>query len=124
MCWSEIVWTIVFAGDGLLVQFILFGWLFGCMFVVHWFALLYGRVIMGVVVIEAGLRAALASSFCLFFEGIILRRVPLFLVVASFWCIHHVYVVSWGGFPVPDRRWFLVVSGIVVHTIDIFGVEV
>ena len=79
---------------------------------------------MGAVFIEAGLRAALVSPFWLFAGGVVLRHVPLFLIIASFWCIHHVYVVSWGGIPVPDRRWFLIVSGIVVHAVDVFGVEV
>ena len=36
----EIVWTVVFAGDVLLVRSILFGWLLGGMFVVHRFTLL------------------------------------------------------------------------------------
>ena len=79
---------------------------------------------MGAVVIEAGLRAALASPFWLFVGGVVLRHVPFFLIVASFWCAHHAYVVGWGGFPASVRRWFLVVSGIVVHTVDVFGVEV
>ena len=90
----EIVRTVVFAGDRLFIQFILFGWLLGGMFVVHWFALLYGWVYMGAVVVEVGLRAALASPFRLFFWGIFLRSVPLFLVIASFGCIHHIYIVS------------------------------
>ena len=77
----------------MIVRFILFGWLLGGVFIVHWFALLYGWVSMGAVVIEAGLRAALASPFWLFVGGVVLRHVPLFLVVASFWCIHHVYVI-------------------------------
>ena len=64
------------------------------MFVVHWFALLYGWVIMGAVVIEAGLGAALASLFWLFFRGIILRRVPLFLIITPFWGVHHIYIMS------------------------------
>ena len=36
----EVVRTVGFAGDGLLVQFIMFGWLLGGMCVVHCFALI------------------------------------------------------------------------------------
>ena len=90
----EIIRTIVFAGDGLIIRFILFGWLLGCMFVTHWFDLHYGWVIMSVVVIEAGLGAALASPFWLFFGGIILCRIALFLVIAPFWGVHHIYIMS------------------------------
>ena len=49
----EIVRTVIFAGDGLFIQVILFGWLLEGMFTVHRFALLYGWVF-----IEAGLRSA------------------------------------------------------------------
>ena len=51
----EIVRTVIFAGDGLFIQVILFGWLLEGMFVVHRLALLYGWVCMGVVLVEAGL---------------------------------------------------------------------
>ena len=121
-CW--VVRGAVFVEDGLPIQFILFGWLLGGMFVVHWFALLYGWVCMGAVVVEAGLRAASVSPFWLFISGIILCRAPLFLVIASFWGVHHIYVMGWGGLPVLGERWFLIVSGIVVHTVDVFRVVV
>ena len=84
----DVVRTIIFDRVGL------FGLILRVAVVRRLFTLLYGWVFMGVVVIEAGLRAALVSLFLLFFRGIILRRIPLFLVVASFWCIHHIYVVS------------------------------
>ena len=120
----EVVWTVGFAGHGLIIRSVLFGRLLGCMFVVHWFALLYCWVIRSVVFVEAGLRAASASPFWLFVGRIILCRVPLFLVIASFWGVHHLYIMGWGGLPVLGRRWFLVVSGIVVHTVDVFGVVI
>ena len=51
----EIIRTVIFAGDGLFIQVILFGWLLEGMFIVHRFALLYGWVCMGAIVVEAGL---------------------------------------------------------------------
>ena len=70
----------------------------------------------------AGFRAApLTLALGLFLGGVILR---CSIAIPFFWCIHHVYVMSWGGFPVPGGRWFLVVSGIVVHTVDVFRVIV
>ena len=51
----EIVRTVIFAGDGLFIQVVLFGWLLDSMFVVHRFALLYGWVCMAAVFVEAGL---------------------------------------------------------------------
>ena len=50
----EIVRTVIFAGDGLLIQVVLFGRLFNGMFVVHRFVLLYGWVCMAAVFVEAG----------------------------------------------------------------------
>ena len=50
----EIVRTVIFAGDGLFIQVVLFEWLHDGMFVVHWFALLYGWVCMAAVFVEAG----------------------------------------------------------------------
>ena len=63
------------------------------MFVVRWFALLYRWVVRNAALIEAGLRAAFTSPFCLFIGGIILCRVPLFLGIASLWGVHHMYVM-------------------------------
>ena len=94
------------------------------MFVVHWFALLYCWVIRSVVFVEAGLRATSASPFWLVVGGIILCRAPLVLVIASFWVIHYIYIMGWGGLLVLCECWFLIVSGIVVHTVDVFGVVV
>ena len=78
---------------GLIIWFVLFGWLLGCMFVVRWFALLYRWVVRSAALIEAGLRAASMSPFWLFIGRIILYRVPLFLVIASLWGVHHMYVM-------------------------------
>ena len=50
----EIVRTVIFAGDGLFIQVVLFGRLRDGMFVVHRFALLYGWVCMAAVFVEAG----------------------------------------------------------------------
>ena len=58
--------TVDCSGKGLIIQFILFGRLLDCMFVVHWFALLYCWVIRNDVIVEAGLRAASALPFWLF----------------------------------------------------------
>ena len=57
----EIVRTVIFVGDGLLIQVVLFGWLFNGMFVIHRFDLLYGWVYMAAVFVEAGLCVALSS---------------------------------------------------------------
>ena len=51
----EIVRTVIFAGDGLFIQVVLFGRLLDGKFVVHRFALLYGWVCMGAIFVEAGL---------------------------------------------------------------------
>ena len=51
----DIVRTVIFAGDGLFIQVVLFGLLLDSMFVVHRFALLYGWVCMADVFVEAGL---------------------------------------------------------------------
>ena len=51
----EIVRTVIFAGDGLFIQVVLFGRLLDSMFVVHRFALLYGWICMCAVVVKAGL---------------------------------------------------------------------
>ena len=51
----EIIRTVVFAGDGLFIQVVLFGRLFNGMFVVHRFDLLYGWVYMAAAFVEAGL---------------------------------------------------------------------
>ena len=77
----------------LIIWFVLFGWLLGCMFVVRWFALLYRWVVRNAALIEAGLRAASTSPFWLFIGGIILCRVPLFLGIASLWGVYHMYVM-------------------------------
>ena len=70
----------------------------------------------------AGFRAApLTSVLELLLGGVILR---FFLAIPCFGHVHHVYVISRGGFPVPYRCWFLVVSFIGVHTVDVFGVGV
>ena len=50
----EIVWTVIFAGDELFIQVVLFRRLLDGMFVVHRFALLYGWVCMAAVFVEAG----------------------------------------------------------------------
>ena len=57
----EIVRTVIFTGDGLFIQVVLFGRLFNGMFFVHQFDLLYGWVCMAAVFVEAGLCAALSS---------------------------------------------------------------
>ena len=51
----EIVRTVIFAGDGLFIQVVLFEGLRDGMFIVHRFALLYGWVCMAAVFVEAGL---------------------------------------------------------------------
>ena len=50
----EIIWAVIFAGDGLFIQVILFGRLLDSMFAVHRLALLYGWVCMAAVFVEAG----------------------------------------------------------------------
>src|SRR4051812_29788774 len=70
----------------------------------------------------AGFRAApLTPALRLLLGGVILR---CSVAIAFFWGVHHVYVIRRGAFPVPYRRWFLFVSYIVVHAVDVFGVEV
>ena len=61
------------------------------------------------------------SVLGLLLGGVILRYL---VAIAFIGCIHHVYVIRRGGFPVPFRCWFMFVSYIVVHTVDVFGVEV
>ena len=87
----EIVWTVIFTGDGLfglLTHITLFGRLLDGMFVIRRFSLLYGWVS-----VEVGFGAPLTPPLRLLFEGTIPRCVPLFLVVISFRCVHHVYIV-------------------------------
>src|SRR3954466_6438690 len=70
----------------------------------------------------AGFRAApLTPALRLFLGGVIPRRS---IAISFFWGIHHVYVIRRGGFPAPYRCWFLIVSCIGVHTVDVFGVDV
>ena len=67
----------------------------------------------------AGLRAVpLTSALGLLLGGVILRYL---VAIAFIGCIPHVYVISRGGFPVPYRCWFMFVSYIVAHTVDVFG---
>src|SRR3954465_5948590 len=70
----------------------------------------------------AGFRAApLTLALGLFLGGVIPR---CSIAISIFWSVHHIYVVRRGGLPVPYRCWFLVVSSIVIHAVDVFGVEV
>ena len=50
----EIVHTVIFVGDGLFIQVVLFGRLLDGKFAVHRFALLYGGVCMDAVFVKAG----------------------------------------------------------------------
>ena len=70
----------------------------------------------------AGFRVApLTPTLRLLLGGVILR---CSIAIAFFWGVYHVYIIRRGGFLVPYRRWFLIVSCIGVHTVDVFGVEV
>src|SRR3954467_10313094 len=53
----EVVRTVIFAGDGLVIQVALFGWLLNVMFIVRWLALLCSWVFMTSVSVEAGFGA-------------------------------------------------------------------
>ena len=65
--------------------------------------------------------APLTPALRLLLGGVILR---CSIAIAFFWGVHHVYIIRRGDFLVPYRRWFLIVSCIGVHTVDVFGVEV
>ena len=88
----------------------MFGQQIRTMFAVCWFILLYrlvnvvvisSRVDRGVIFscaviaifAEAGFGAAPTSSLWLLLEGTILRCILPFIVVVSFGCIHHIYIV-------------------------------
>ena len=54
LVWREVVRTVDCSVKGLIIRFVLFGWLLGCMFVVRQFAPLYGWVS-----VEVGFGAAI-----------------------------------------------------------------
>ena len=115
----EVIQTVIFVGDGL------FGLIIQvALFLVRRLALLCGWVCTTTVSVGAGLVAALTPPLWLLFGGATLRCVIPFFLVDSFGCVHHVYIVGWGGCPVPCGRWFLFASYIVIHAVDVFGVEV
>ena len=98
------VQTVDCSMKGLIIRFVLFGWLLGCMFVVRWFALLYRWVVRNVALIEAGLRAASMSPLWVLLKRITLRCILLILAIVLFGCVHHIYIVGWGGLPVLGER--------------------
>ena len=67
--------------------------------------------------------APLTSAVCLYLGRLILDWILFIVVVVLFGCIHYVYVIRGGGFLAPCKRWFLclLLSGIFIHTVDVFG---